>query len=996
MMMRLRNIMLTVFLVLVPVVSLADDTMPLHELHVRFDPEKNILAGESRLTLPPGRSWLIRTGGITVTSVSVTGAAPKGDAKAGTIMIESGSSPAVASISFTISYAPVLPSGREDGIEQANVAGADGTALTGTWYPVIDGLTVFRLTVLLPRGFEGMSEADSVLMKERPDGFREFSFMFDHPTEGISLIAGKYRVRTVRHKSVDIAAYFFPEDEELGERYIEYTKKYLDMYDDLIGPYPYRRFAIVENILPTGYSMPTFTLLGRDVVRLPFIVETSLGHEILHQWFGNSVYADRATGNWSEGLTTYLADHQYEELKGKGWEYRKQALISYRNSVTPESDFSLREFSSRSDKATASVGYGKTAMVFHMLRQELGPDIFARALREFYAKNRFSRASWQDIQKACEAVSGMDLGWFFRQWVDGKGTLDFRVTDAAVRYEGPVARVYFSVKQRERKDRFLLPVILKTDKGEMQKVFRIEKESESLEIETAENPQELIVDGDYDLLRTLSGDETPPVLSAIFGDQKRLFVIPRGKEKEYAGLSGVLKENGFTEKKEEDVTYDDIKNTSMLVPAGITLVERIFSFPDIPAGDFSLVTKFSPYGTKSCIGIVRADSIAVVKQYLQRITHYGKYTNLAFSDRKNTEKTVASSERGIGILLSEEVRGIGVPQLEPMSRIIDGVSGKDIVYVGEFHDRFDNHRSQLRVIRELYQKNRKLVIGMEMFQKPFQNVLDDYIAGTIDERTFLKRSEYYKRWAFDYNLYREIMLFARENRIPVIALNIRKEIVSKVSKEGLQALSAEEMKEVPGDIDLSDMEYKERLRETYARHANPEGRNFDFFYQSQVLWDESMAHNLNEFMSKNPGYQAVVLAGVGHMAFGSGIPKRSFRLNRRDYAVILNSADVEQGIADFILFPSPVPFMETPRLGVQLKDEGGAVTISMVSPEGAAEKAGLRGDDVIISLDGQRPEVVEDVKIHLLHKKKGDTVVMKVKRKRFLLGDKEMEFKITL
>jgi S1-C subfamily serine protease len=157
-----------------------------------------------------------------------------------------------------------------------------------------------------------------------------------------------------------------------------------------------------------------------------------------------------------------------------------------------------------------------------------------------------------------------------------------------------------------------------------------------------------------------------------------------------------------------------------------------------------------------------------------------------------------------------------------------------------------------------------------------------------------------------------------------------------------------------------------------------------------------MAHNLNEFMTKNPGYQAVVLAGVGHMVFGSGIPKRSFRLNRRDYAVILNSADAEQGIADFILFPSPVPFMETPRLGVQLKDEGGMVTIAMVSPESAAEKAGLRGDDVIISLDDLKPEVVEDVKIHLLYKKKGDTVVLKVKRKRFLFGDKEMEFKITL
>jgi len=283
-----------------------------------------------------------------------------------------------------------------------------------------------------------------------------------------------------------------------------------------------------------------------------------------------------------------------------------------------------------------------------------------------------------------------------------------------------------------------------------------------------------------------------------------------------------------------------------------------------------------------------------------------------------------------------------------------------------------------------------------MFQQPFQKVLDDYIAGTIEEKSFLKKSEYYRRWTFDYNLYREILLFARENRIPVIALNIRKEIIAKVSKGGLHALSAEDLKEVPGDIDLSDREYKERLREAFARHANPEGRNFDFFYQSQVLWDESMAHNLNEFFTKNPGYQTVVLAGVGHMAFGSGIPKRAYRLNHKKYAVVLNSEDVEKGIADFVLFPSPVPFRETPKLGVQLKDDGGVVAIAVVSPGSAAEKAGLREDDIILYADNEKVEAVEDVKIHLLYKKKGDAISVKVKRKRFLFGDTEMEFRVVL
>ncbi|NIR14150.1 MAG: M1 family metallopeptidase, partial [Desulfobacterales bacterium] len=66
----------------------------------------------------------------------------------------------------------------------------------------------------------------------------------------------------------------------MAARYLAYSKKYLEMYEEMLGPYPFQRFAVVENILPTGYGMPTFTLLGRQVLKLPFIPETSLGHEV--------------------------------------------------------------------------------------------------------------------------------------------------------------------------------------------------------------------------------------------------------------------------------------------------------------------------------------------------------------------------------------------------------------------------------------------------------------------------------------------------------------------------------------------------------------------------------------------------------------------------------------------------------------------------------------------------------------------------------------------
>lgn len=992
---RIQAIFLLSLFIAVPAISGAEDLMPLHTLQVQFDLGKNLLLGKSSIDLPPGTAWTVHIEGLTITSAIVQGTPVVIQKDARTISLNAGSARTVLTLEYQVSYASIQKRSREDGIETANLVSSEGIALINAWYPSIDGLARFRLSALVLQGFEAISEADDIVVKEQPAGMKEFSFLFEHPVENINFIAGTYAVNKERHGAVEVNTYFFPEDAGLAGNYLEQAKKYITMYEDLIGPFPYKRFSVVENILPTGYSMPTFTLLGRDVVRLPFIVETSLGHEILHQWFGNSVYVDRKGGNWSEGLTTYLADYQYEDMKGKGAEYRKQILVDYESFITPEQDFPLKDFTSRINKATASVGYGKTAMVFHALKGLVGQDLFERSLKEFYETNRFRPASWTDLQITFETVSEKKLDWFFRQWVEEKGALDFEIRDVKVQYEGSKARISFGIAQTTSQ-RFQLPVMLKTDKGEIRKIFDAEKESAFFEIETFDIPHELVIDEQYDLFRKLTNDETAPIISMLLGDRNRIFVLPKGRKKDYEDLAGFLNENGFTTKNEEDLAYDDLKGSSLLVPRDTALLKRLYANVQMPEGDFALVMKQNPYSRKSVIAVISALPAVETGKYLQQATHYGKYSTLAFKNNRNITKTIYESELGIQVLLSGDITGVEVPRLTTATEVIEKVAKKDIVYVGELHDRFEHHRLQYQVIRELYKRNKKVAIGMEMFQQPYQTALDDYISGAIDEKAFLKKSEYFKRWGFDYNLYREILLFAHENKIPVIALNIQKEIVTKVSKEGLQALSAEDAKDLPEDMDLSDMEYRERLRGFFEKHPSSEGRNFDFFYQSQVLWDESMAHNLNDFMTKNPGYQVVVLAGGGHMAFGSGIPKRAHRLNQKDYAVILNSDDIEKDVADYILYPSLLPFIESPKLGVMLKEDKGTVSISGFSSGSVAEKVGLEADDVILSLDGEKIETIEDIKIHLFYKKKGDTVIVKVARKSFFFGVKEREFKVTL
>jgi aminopeptidase N len=362
----------------------------------------------------------------------------------------------------------------------------------------------------------------------------------------------------------------------------------------------------------------------------------------------------------------------------------------------------------------------------------------------------------------------------------------------------------------------------------------------------------------------------------------------------------------------------------------------------------------------------------------------------------STDEKNAGSHGEAKMELKRPTEVIDLSTLKTLPDAIEGASGKKIVYVGEYHDQYAHHLVELEVIKGLYLKNQKVAVGMEMFQRPFQKVLDDYISGAIDEREFLKKSEYFKRWGYDYNLYKPILDFARAEKIPVIALNQRTEIIDKVSKNGMDALTDEEKKEVPQQMDLSDDKYRDRLKDIFNQHKGSDEKSFDFFYQAQVLWDETMALSVDEFLKKDPDFNMVVFAGGGHLAYGSGIPKRAFRRNGFPYLIVLNDGDVEKDIANYLVLPQALEGVAAPRLMVALKVRNNRVFVTSMPEDSVSKKAGIKVGDTILSLDGTNVENVEDLKLELFFKKKDDVVKVKVLRKRFLLGEKEMEFNVKL
>ncbi len=968
-----------------------------YTLNVSFDIQASQIRGQAKIAVRKGQELRLQKGNLHILAVIMDKQRMDFADRIETLDLRP-SEDGFVEIRYVATFKSVERPGVEAGASGAiptRVIDQRGIFLNGIWYPQADQMCNYHLTVTLPAEYEAVSEADSVtsFVRERQ---KIISFDFSHPLDSLTLIAtNRYQVTRERSNDTEILAYFFPEDGKLARNYIDHAKKYLRLYEGMVGKYPYQRFCIVENFLPTGNSMPTYTLLGQDVVRLPFIVETSLGHEVLHQWFGDSVYVDYGEGNWAEGLTTCLADHLYEEQKGKGFEYRKGALVDYQSYVRRENEISLKNFRGRVDRSSQAIGYGKAFLVFHMLEDLIGQERFFDSLKYFVEEMRFRPATWQDLRAAFEKVTRRDLRWFFRQWVDEKGIADLSLgDDIKVRPRDGKFEVQFTVVQKKKVFSLQLPVSFYSAMGKVTHLFPIDKEKNQFSVLLADWPYRMVIDEDYDLARTLSQSEFPPVIARLIGGDRPTLVLPPSGEKVYQAVIEHFKKMGARMERAEQANTGNSRTASLVILGDENpLAKSLFGHVGSGAG-FDLTIKENPWNPKEVIGVFHGKSGEEVEAAFPKIFHYGKYSEVAFDRGRNVLKILDPSSRGMVRELAKPAAVVEVSGLKNLAGVIRQVDGRKIIYVGEAHDRFSHHVVQLEVIKALKGKERKVAIGMEMFPRPFQKDLDDYVSGQIDEKEFLRKTEYLSRWRFDYNLYRPILQFARSEKIPVVALNIQTEIVEKVARGGLDSLSDEEKKSVPAQMDFSDGAYRERLRKIFQEHKDFPG-NFDFFYQAQVLWDETMAKSIDDFLKKSPEYQMVVLAGTGHLAFGSGIPKRAARRNGYDYAIRLNDVDLEKDVADYVLYPGPIPIEESPKLGVFLAEEKGQVVIQGFSEGSAAEKAGIQKGDIILSLDQTPIHNVNDARLEILFKKRGEPVKVKILRKEPAEGEKEMEFGVS-
>jgi hypothetical protein len=250
----------------------------------------------------------------------------------------------------------------------------------------------------------------------------------------------------------------------------------------------------------------------------------------------------------------------------------------------------------------------------------------------------------------------------------------------------------------------------------------------------------------------------------------------------------------------------------------------------------------------------------------------------------------------------------------------------------------------------------------------------------------------------DYRLYAPILRYAREHGLPVVALNLPGELTRQVGRHGIEGLSEEARARLPAEIDRSDSAYERRVRQVFTHHPNERGQPFEYFLEVQLLWDEGMAEQAAGFLEANPDHQLVVIAGNGHIAWGSAIPRRLARRLPVDSATIVNSWDgtVEPGIADYLLLPEEQSLPPAGRIGAFLEETDEAVAVETCFEDSPCANAGMRRGDRITSIDDTAISNLTELRLAMWHRQPGDTIRVGILRPRLLLKDKVMTREITL
>jgi uncharacterized iron-regulated protein len=360
--------------------------------------------------------------------------------------------------------------------------------------------------------------------------------------------------------------------------------------------------------------------------------------------------------------------------------------------------------------------------------------------------------------------------------------------------------------------------------------------------------------------------------------------------------------------------------------------------------------------------------------------------------------------------------------MEPVSgktvsqeRILKKLAKQKVVLLGEDHDNAEHHRWQLHTIAQIHALNKNIAIGFESFPRHTQDILDRWVAGELSEKELLEQTDWNTIWNFDANLYLPMFHYARMHKIPMIALNIPRTMVSMVSEQGWENIPEDDRQGVGNPAPAVD-EYKEILAEVFGQHMPGGDANhghgssndksphessdhksdphagemeidedaikaqlaeiiampaFQRFMQGQLLWDRAMAEAIDTALQRNNVDTVIGIMGAGHVMGGYGVAHQLRDLGEDKIVTMMpwdGAIDCEQlkmGVADYVFglaqFESPESKTNKPKLGVYLEPDEDGVKVSKIVKDSVAQQSGIQPGDYIKVIAGLKVDTVSQV-----------------------------------
>jgi aminopeptidase N len=644
-----------------------------HELSIEIFPAERRLSGENRITLQVGKSGRFsvflrptsRVRSLTWNNGETEYSVHGGEIRL-TLPPETEGVLAVAYEGvFDDPYQARPPTMDNPGQGVLGTISSQGAFLLpgSGWYPMLRSpRQSFRVRIAAPAGMHAVTlgRLETFAVEE---GRSITQWRVEQTTEGLPLCAGPYELRNGEADGIAIQTFFFPGTDELAPVYLRSSADHVRFYSELHGPYAFPKFAVVENFFPTGYGFPSFTLLGTEVLKLPFIPETSLRHEVAHCWWGNGVLVDYSRGNWSEGLTTYVADYLSRELESEeeAREYRIQVLRDFAL-LAKGKDFPLARFRSRTDPASRAVGYGKAMFVFHMARRQAGEDRFWEGLREVYAAKLFQEASWEDFAAAFFRSGVWDereRERFWRQWVDRSGGPILSLEGVDVSSVPGGWKIESILRQQGEPYDLSIPVVLETEGGQVESVLNVQENEHSFELVSEHRPTRLLIDPDHHVFRSLSPEELPATVNSIKGSEDLMGVLGSGWESLEPVLRALLVSLNQPQApivKEREARAEDLRRRDVLFfgtpdgrrgvplpPDSLQLQGRAVPLEEVAGTRSLFITTTHPGGPAGAASFFipqKGARVEILTEAVRKITHYGKYGVLVFDGSTVVERVV--------------------------------------------------------------------------------------------------------------------------------------------------------------------------------------------------------------------------------------------------------------------------------------------------------------------------------------------------------------------